>query len=406
MRDVVVLLFKELAGARSLPEPSEAALRFVVKVLAQADDASPWAFVILCKARDWFRDHEQWRILREYPVWAFMGRIALTNPQVLGPEYLEMANTLSEIPEWASDIRNDPTSWFMIQHHTDWRPWQYTNVLKRLWDTTNAAQTYRFKEFAEEALARTLIALTNIWGIFDDSAYSIFLQREDSTEEFIRLVTCTVEIAFRPTYTFMSSARPISPLFRMTFLLPLGNTLMKAAVIAKRAPGFRQMDRTFSWERPAALLHEMGSRLAGDHAPPPGSAKEDYWLGLQSYFRGKMDKKAIWLPPPNRSSQLRSSAPRGGDNDEDDEGNRERAAEYSGSQLRSASRGQEYDVENEDGDNDGGKHGGGSKSREHHGEEASGTKGLGASEKGGKLASGDEGDNSASENHSENEREG
>ncbi|KAJ7495825.1 hypothetical protein B0H11DRAFT_2387400 [Mycena galericulata] len=277
MRDVVVLLFKELAGARSLPQPSEATLRFVVKVLAQADDASPWAFVILCKARDWFRDHEQWRILREYPVWAFMGRIALTNPQVLAPEYLEMANTLSEIPEWASDIRNDPTSWFMIQHHTDWRPWQYTSVLKRLWDTTNAVQTYRFKEFAEEALARTLIALTNIWGIFDDSAYSIFLQREDSTEEFIRLATCTVEIAFRPTYTFMSSARPISPLFRMTFLLPLGNALMKAAVIAKRVPSFRQMDRTLSWERPAALLHEMGTRLAGDHAPPPGSAKEEYW---------------------------------------------------------------------------------------------------------------------------------
>ncbi|KAJ7451777.1 hypothetical protein B0H11DRAFT_1927672 [Mycena galericulata] len=289
--DAAVYLLRGLAKPHILPRPSHTVLGFILTALSTGKNTSREGFRILCRhAETWFPDATLTPILRQYPIWPLMGRIALGNPHGLGREYLEMGDVLSRIVEWESDIRSDPASWFIMcfQHYKWWHlPWTlqapYTAVLSRIWKIKHW-ETYQFEDGPGQALGHTLIALSHVWKGFDFAGHQVII-------EFARLARCTTTIAFRATYT-CSREWNISPEFRVVFIHPLGKTLIQAATVAREVAGEGPEDAqefTSFLNKVADILEEMGTSLGGNHKRRVLKAEKRYWTGLRRYFHVKID---------------------------------------------------------------------------------------------------------------------
>ncbi|KAJ7922218.1 hypothetical protein B0H13DRAFT_1983687 [Mycena leptocephala] len=227
-------LLQVLACNDSLPEnPPVESLHIILRALSAPTDVACTAFLVLTRVKAWFEDHNLLPILDRFSVVHHLGRVALKYP-ILGAPYARMTQDFTAQPEWKSALFRELPTWIAVcsEPRLAWRgwPWQgelFISVIRDVW-VPNFNEHYLLWTLGLKQRGLTLMALTNVWGIYD------FTTTPSCTpsERFLQLVRCTVSTALQREGPRTPSDRRYPP---SIFYSRLCDALRQAAGNARNA---------------------------------------------------------------------------------------------------------------------------------------------------------------------------
>ncbi|KAJ7925464.1 hypothetical protein B0H13DRAFT_2654280 [Mycena leptocephala] len=222
-------LLQVLACNNSLPEsPTVESLHIILRALSAPTDVACTAFLVLTRAKAWFEDHNLLPILDRFSVVHHLGRVALKYP-ILAAPYARMIQDFTARPEWKSALFRELPTLIAVcpEPHPalSWRGELFISVIQDVW-VPKFNEHHLLRTLGLKQRGLTLMALTNVWGIYD------FTTTPPCTpsERFLQLVRCTVSTALQRGYPRTPPDRRYPP---SIFYSRLCDALRQAATNAR-----------------------------------------------------------------------------------------------------------------------------------------------------------------------------
>jgi hypothetical protein len=240
---------------------------------------------------DWFQDDdEMWSILRKASFWSSLVQVAQQSTSVypIGVFFIQMGFHLAERPDWHLHIREELCSWIEIYFQTEWDVAEkYNSVLSRVWHPETGG--YEFSNNGEKALGLPYAILCQVWKEIDFST-------PEGVNKSVPLLRSTILVALRQSYVDWKKDQgpvtyKITLNFKTTFLVPLRDSLIHAAVAAKKmsvsslsaSEELSSQDKT-TLQCIGKILEDLINKMpipAGPEEPDMGG---QYWRNLQMQF--------------------------------------------------------------------------------------------------------------------------
>ncbi|KAJ7080692.1 hypothetical protein C8R44DRAFT_992403 [Mycena epipterygia] len=252
--------------------PKKQHTQLLLRALLISGDISRNAARVLLREniRFWFADDEIQPILQKAFVWSSLARVVQElNDEFLLTQLIRLGHTLAGMPDWHGHIQAKLCSWITMF----FRVWnwdlagKFSSVLGDIWHPDTGE--YEFIDDVERALGLTFVTLCKIWEDFDFTTVS-------SIYESIRWLRCTTSAIFYRVYRDKSHSHWItitsSSHFKTTFSMPLRNSLIQAASVARQ----EIMGQTNKGvlEDVVRILEDIASKIE----------MWDYWKNLRDQF--------------------------------------------------------------------------------------------------------------------------
>jgi hypothetical protein len=267
----------------SLTEPEDPLFEGWTK---QASQVSYCACAVLDSADHWFANNELHQIVHQPSLWANLSHGAWCNGF-----YNNLGAKLSTKPEWKNIISQDLPGWLgqwptieTREDFTDKHRVQFRSVLSRVWGTDETEAT----EFGEEAtMVMVFGALADTWTRVQFSDLTTKQVRYN-----IKLLRCTVFVAFSAKILKDREVRMPSQRFKDTSMVCLGEVLARAAgnarvELAKDSTMEQHLKDTI--DGIASLLPRLGSTIQGELRSAETVTESKYWDNLQDRWREEVD---------------------------------------------------------------------------------------------------------------------
>ncbi|KAJ7106192.1 hypothetical protein C8R44DRAFT_942035 [Mycena epipterygia] len=242
---------------------------------------------------DWFKDNELWPILQSSSVWFSLVHVPVNfNSHSFYVDFISLA--LANVPDWHTHIWKAFCCWITAFFRLGL--WdlaeKYNSVLYTIWNQD--ISDYEFSNNREKALGLSFIALSNTWEAFDFGA-------SDSLKQSVLWLHCTSSSFLAlGDHLYHDQRFKVTPPFRTNFTLPLQNSLIHAAAVARQMADNGSTDSEEVQSHRHAVFYNIArilENMAGTIPKPTDTGLEvQYWFGIKGPFMNdiKQLEKSIW----------------------------------------------------------------------------------------------------------------